>query len=69
MRDSEWLQKIGARIMELRTQNDYTRQDVKNLTGIATSTLYNYEYGITQMSLKHLKKLAELYKCDLKDFF
>ena len=52
-----------------RVKNGYSQENVAELLGICVSTVKNWERNPNKMTFEKLVKLAEIYKCNVKDFF
>jgi len=51
-----------------RVNANKTVKEVAKILKVTTQTVYNWEQGITEPKMKHLKQLAELYNISLDDF-
>lgn len=60
---------IIERLIELRTRNNLTQEDVANLLKVSRTAYSNYEKGIREMSYESLVKLADFYKVSLDYLF
>lgn len=55
------MQIYQIRIKELRTDNDYTQEQVANYLGIKQTVYSRYETGKNDMKIEYLVKLAIYY--------
>lgn len=55
------MQIYQIRIKELRTDNDYTQEQVANYLGIKQTVYSRYETGKNDMKIEYLVKLANYY--------
>lgn len=60
---------IGSRIVELRTLNNQTQNDLEFLTGIDKGEISKYEKGKGNITIKTLSKFAIALKVHPKEFF
>lgn len=60
---------FGLKARDLRKKCGYTREKVKNHTGISVETLRRLEEGIPEPRLSSLNALSNLYKYDLVELF
>ncbi|WP_416330571.1 helix-turn-helix domain-containing protein [[Clostridium] innocuum] len=56
-------------IYERRTEKNKSLRDLSKLTGIAKSTLNNYENGKTSPTIHQLEKIAEALNIKITDLF
>lgn len=54
-------------LRELREENKKSRAEVAQALGVTLRAVFNYEYGIRQISLKQVLILSELYDCPAED--
>lgn len=57
--------KLGDRLVQLRKEKNYTREDFAKLLGISKYTLRNYELGVTEPGHPFLIKIAELFNTSI----
>lgn len=57
--------KLASRLMEQRTSEGYTQEEIASLLGISRSTYAAYETGRNEPDITTLIKLATLYKISL----
>ena len=57
--------KLSSRLMEQRTSEGYTQEEIASLLGISRSTYAAYETGRNEPDITTLIKLATLYKTSL----
>ncbi|MGI5978619.1 MAG: helix-turn-helix domain-containing protein [Oscillospiraceae bacterium] len=55
------MQIYQIRIKELRTDNDYTQEQIANYLGIKQTVYSRYETGKNDMKIEYLVKLANFY--------
>jgi len=60
---------LPQRLNHIRQQLDLTLQEVSERTGIAVSSLSEFENGKREPSLSQLQKLASVYEKPLPFFF
>ena len=65
---SEIKMRIGKELLKLRIDNNYSVQDLSNLTNINKDTLYKYEKGLGN-SFDTLEKILTTYNLNFKLFF
>ena len=53
----------GARVNAQKTV-----KEVAKALGVTTQTIYNWEQGVTEPRMEHLKQLANIYNIGLDDF-
>ncbi len=61
--------EFGKKAYEIRENCGFTREDVKEYTGISVETLRRLERGIPEPKLSTLEKLSNLYRYDLIELF
>lgn len=66
--DKVLLQKLAARIKELRKLNNYTQDDLADLAQIARSTLGNIETAQNDVTFSKLNKIAKAFNLTLSEF-
>ncbi|WP_348921377.1 helix-turn-helix domain-containing protein [Enterococcus rotai] len=57
--------KIGQRLKEARTANDYSQQEVSEILHVSRSTVSSWEIGRTYPSIELLVELSNLYELSL----
>ena len=57
-----------SKIREKRREMNLKQSDIAKVLGISTSSLSNYENGITDMPISHLVKLASFFESNVSDF-
>lgn len=57
--------KIGQRLKEARTANDYSQQEVSEILHVSRSTISSWEIGRTYPSIELLVELSNLYELSL----
>jgi DNA-binding XRE family transcriptional regulator len=51
-----------------RVNNEFTLTQASHALGICTTTLVSYEKGYTKPNSEMLRKMADLYECEVSDF-
>ncbi len=57
--NSDFLEGIGKKIVELRKRNKQTQNDISFLTGIENSEISRYEKGKVNMTISTLLKFSQ----------
>jgi transcriptional regulator with XRE-family HTH domain len=57
--------EIGKRLLQLRTEQEYSLRDVERRTGIPKSTVDSYENGGVDQKIGVLRKLVAFYNEDI----
>lgn len=52
---------VYDRVKYLREQNGYTQSDLANILGISRSSVNAWEMGISNISVKYVKELADIF--------
>ena len=52
-------------IRDLREDNGYSQQQIADILDIKRTMYQKYEYGETELPMRHAKALAKLYKVSL----
>ena len=63
------LKKIGCNLKAERVRKNLSAVDVAGLTGLTTATIHYYEKGELAPSAIMIEKLADIYNCNINDFF
>lgn len=63
------IDELRNNVKAYRVKNGYTQPDVAKLLGVSISTYKNWERRPNKMTFEKLARLAEIYKCNVKDFF
>ena len=66
--DKQLLQKLAARIKELRKLKNYTQDDLSALSNIARSTIGNIETASNDITFSKLNQLAKAFDISLSEF-
>lgn len=61
--------QIEANMKAFRTKKGYSQADVAQLLGVSRVTVNNWETSPGAISMRIYLKLAELYGCQVYDFF
>ena len=64
----ERMEYFAKRVKELRKINNYTQDDLSDLSGIARSTLGNIETAQNDISFSKVNMLAKAFKMSLSEF-
>lgn len=67
--DSLSIQLLRNNLRAYRVKNDLTQDNVADRLGVCTDTIKNWERNPNKMTFEKLVRLANLYKCEVKDFF
>ncbi|MBT2571286.1 helix-turn-helix transcriptional regulator [Planococcus sp. ISL-110] len=59
------MKQIGAKLKDLREQNELSVDDLALALGFAKTVIWGYESGKKQVSVSHLKLLADYYKVSI----
>jgi transcriptional regulator with XRE-family HTH domain len=65
---NKYLQTMGKKIKATRLKNKLSLPKLSKLSGIDLSTLWFIENGQSNVHILTLKKIADAYKIDVKDF-
>lgn len=57
--------ELGAKLLFLRTRQDFTQSQIAEKLNVDRSTYSNYERAVTEPDIKNLKKLAEIFGVDV----
>jgi transcriptional regulator with XRE-family HTH domain len=68
MTEQQYLVKVGKRIRRIRKEKNISLNTMVEKTGFARSNLSHIEYRGQDMKLTTLKVIADVLKCDVKDF-
>ncbi len=66
--NKQLLRKLAKRIKELRKKNNYTQDDLSDLSNIARSTLGNIETASNDITFSKLNQLAKAFNMSLSEF-
>lgn len=61
------MKAFGAKVRSVRLQKEISQEDLANDCGFATSHLSRIENGLTNPSLSHIVKIAEVLKVKPKE--
>ncbi len=67
--DSLSISMLRNNLKAYRVKNGYSQEVVADLLGICVSTIKNWERNPEKITFEKLVKLADIYKCSVKDFF
>lgn len=67
--DTLSIKELRNNIRAFRIKNDYSQADVAVMLGISLRAYKYWEQAPNKMTFEKLAKLAEIYKCSVKDFF
>lgn len=67
--ERRFLRKVGLNIRRLREAKGYSQAKMYVLTGIAQSSICNYERGDRAISADRLYRLAAALGCRVEEFF
>jgi transcriptional regulator with XRE-family HTH domain len=65
LESDEFLLIVGANLKAERLRAGYKQEQAAEHIGVELSTYQRYEYGKTRISMNKLRRLAELFGCDL----
>ena len=61
---------VGEKIRELRKQKGWSQEELAKLTGYKDKSAINkIESGINQLTQTKIKKFADVFGCEVSDFF
>jgi len=63
------MDSILLKIKDLQKKHGFTTKDISKEIGVTSQTLYDYFSGKTQISIKNLQKLADVFKVPMTYFF
>lgn len=66
-RRREWLQRVGARLRELRVARDLSQEELADRVGVGTPYISDLERGVRNFGVDLLPFLAEALKCRIAD--
>jgi transcriptional regulator with XRE-family HTH domain len=69
LRDNEFLKKVGSKVRKHRKARKLSLQEVGDAIGMNISNLSFLETGRTNLHLRTLKAIAEVFDIDVTDFF
>lgn len=61
--------QIEANMKAFRTKKGYSQADVAQFLSVSRATVNNWETSPGSVNMKIFRKLAELYGCQVYDFF
>ena len=67
LRDEAFIQKVGAKIREVRTQKNVTQEELANEVGTSYSQVNRTELGKINISISFLNKIALALGVDPKE--
>ena len=65
----EEAQKVGRRVKKMRLARGITQPQMAQYLELSQSNVSNIEIGRVILTLPHLFKLKQLFKCKISDFF
>ncbi len=65
----EKLQYISNNLKMYRTRIGYTQEKVAKILNVSRATYCDYEVNPQKLKIETLQDIANIFKCDLKDFF
>ncbi len=69
MSDPQFLSILGARIRELRIKKNMSQTDLAQLCNFEKATMSRIESGKTNVTVLTLKKISDVLRIDVHDFF
>jgi transcriptional regulator with XRE-family HTH domain len=68
MSDKEFLKNLGKRLQSIRKQRNISLRDIQSLNINDISNMSRTENGLVNPKIITLKKLADLYEVDIREF-
>ena len=66
---ADFLKIVGSELKIVRIENGDSQEGLAIKTGVATSTISKYEFGLKDMNLSKIEQLLKPYNIDLFIFF
>ncbi len=61
--------KIGKRIKELRSEKEYSQEELAGRAGVDRTYVNSVEHGRRNISIVNIDKIAKALGCSLQEFF